>query len=102
SSGRSVPVEPLELIALACLALLVGLVLGFGSARITDRLRVNNSRAQAAELAENAKKSAENMVKDAELKAKEETIQKRETLEREAEEKRNELREQERRLEKRE
>jgi ribonuclease Y len=89
-------------VGLTCLALLLGLLLGFGGARLTDRYRVSNARLQATEIAENARKEAENIVKAAELASKEDLIQKREGLEREAEQKRNELREQERRLEKRE
>ena len=91
-----------EAIVFISLAMVLGLLLGFGGARLTDRFRASTSRLQATQITENAKKEAENIIKDAELKVKEDTIQKRETLEREAEEKRNELREHERRLEKRE
>jgi ribonuclease Y len=93
---------PLECAILACLALLVGLLAGFGSARLADRFRLSNSRTQATEITENARREADNIVRAAELASKEEVFQKREALEREAEQKRNELREQERRLEKRE
>lgn len=94
--------SPLEVAVFCCLALLIGLLLGFGGARMADRFRIASSKIQAIEIAENAKREAENIIKSAELTIKEDTFQKREALEREAEVKRNELREQERRLEKRE
>jgi ribonuclease Y len=84
------------------LALLLGLLLGFGGARLTDRLRLNSSHTQATEIVTTARHEAENIIKKAELDSKEDTFQKRETIEREAEQKRNELRDHERRLEKRE
>ncbi len=94
--------DPLLVIVFTSLALLLGLLLGFGGARLADRLRINNSHTQATEVITNAKREAENILKKAELDAKEDSYQKRETLEREADQKRNELREQERRIEKRE
>src|SRR5207302_6131367 len=84
------------------LALVLGLVGGFGAARLLDRARLNNTRAQAKEITEAARREADNILKAAELASKEELLRNRETLEQEAEQKRKELREQERRLEKRE
>src|SRR5262245_10183111 len=83
-----------------CLALVLGLLFGYGVARLTDRFRLNNIRTQALEITVNAKTQADNLIKDAELRSKEELFKQREVLDREAELKRAELREQERRLEK--
>ncbi len=94
---------PLWLCVILCLlAILVGLLAGFGSARYLDRFRLNSSQARVAEITEDARKAAVNILKEAELKAKDELFKKREQFNREAEQTRNELREQERRLEKRE
>jgi ribonuclease Y len=95
-------VEPLLCVLIAVAALLVGSLVGFSVARLADRYRVNNSRAQAGEITATARREAETILKSAELTSKEEIFQKRDALEREAEQKRNELREAERRLEKRE
>ncbi|MBI1917473.1 MAG: ribonuclease Y [Planctomycetes bacterium] len=84
------------------LALVLGLLGGFGAARLVDRSRLNSTRAQANEITEAARREADNILKAAELSSKEELLQNRENLERETEEKRKELREQERCLEKRE
>src|SRR5262249_54354861 len=96
------PLEPLQVVVIACSTLLAGLLLGFVGVRIADRRRVSSGRSQAVEIINNSKKEAENIIKAAELATKEDTFKKREALEREAEQKRNELREHERRLEKRE
>jgi ribonuclease Y len=95
------PGDPLLWICI-CLALVLGLLGGYGAARLADRTRLNSTRAQAAEITEAAKREADNIIKAAELASKEEIFQKREGLEQEAELKRKELREQERRVEKRE
>src|SRR5262245_10403538 len=94
--------DPLVCVISSCLALVVGLVVGYGIARLLDRSRLNSTSQQAASLLETARKEAENLLKEAELKTKEELYRKREEFDREAEEARNQLREQERRLEKRE
>ena len=94
--------DPLLCGICTCLALVLGLVGGFGAARLADRNRLHGTRARAIEITEAARREAENIVKAAELTSKEEIFQKRESLEHEAELKGKELREQERRLEKRE
>jgi ribonuclease Y len=94
--------DPLVCVISSCLALVVGLVVGYGIARLLDRSRLNSTRQQADSILETARKEAENLLKEAELKTKEELYRKREEFDREAEETRNQLREQERRLEKRE
>jgi ribonuclease Y len=94
--------DPLLCVICCGLALVMGLLGGFGAARLVDRSRLNSTRAQANEITEAAKREADNILKAAELASKEELLRNREGLDREAEEKRKELREQERRLEKRE
>src|SRR5262245_17601483 len=84
------------------LALILGLLGGYGAARLVDRSRLNSTRTQANDITDAARREADNILKAAELANKEELLHTREGLEREAEEKRKELREQERRLEKRE
>jgi ribonucrease Y len=84
------------------LAVVLGLLGGYGAARLVDRSRLNSTRTQANDITEAARREADNILKAAELTNKEELLRSREGLEREAEEKRKELREQERRLEKRE
>jgi len=84
------------------LALILGLLGGYGAARLVDRSRLNSTRTQAKDITDAARREADNILKAAELANKEELLRSREGLEREAEEKRKELREQERRLEKRE
>src|SRR5262245_15363667 len=84
------------------LALILGLLGGYGAARLVDRSRLNSTRTQANDITDAARREADNILKAAELANKEELLRSREGLEREAEEKRKELREQERRLEKRE
>jgi ribonuclease Y len=83
-------------------AALVGLLAGYGSARVLDRFRLTNTQSRVTEITANAKKEADNIRKESELRAKDELFQKREEFNREMEKGRNELREQERRLEKRE
>src|SRR6266404_5827843 len=70
------------------LALVLGLLGGFGAARLVDRSRLNSTRVQAREITEAAKREADNIIKSAELTSKEELLHNREGLEREAEEKR--------------
>src|SRR5438552_9801075 len=84
------------------LGALVGLLIGYGIARLLDRSRLNTAQARVAEISENARREAENILKEAQLKAKDELYQKREEFNRETESARNELREHERRLDKRE
>jgi len=84
------------------LAALLGLLLGFGSARLLDRFRLNSIQARIAEITKQAEESAATIRQRAELDAKDELFKKREDFNREMELARNELREQERRLEKRE
>jgi ribonuclease Y len=86
----------------ALIALVIAIPLGYGLARLHDRLRLLNAQSQVAEITAQAKREAENIRIDAELKAKDEIFKKREELTREIEQGRGELREQERRLEKRE
>jgi ribonuclease Y len=86
--------------ALLCsAAALVALFLGYGGARLLDRMRLDSARARVAELKEQGRKEAEALLKTAELQAKEDLFKKREELDREAEQKRNEVREEERRVE---
>lgn len=94
--------EPLLCSVLIGLAALLGLVAGYGIARIQDRSRLNSAQARVAELNAQALKEAENIRKEAELKAKDELFQKREEFNQEMEKIRAELREHERRIEKRE
>ena len=84
------------------LAALLGLLLGFGSARLLDRFRLNSIQARIGEITKQAEENAANIRQRAELDAKDELFKKREDFNREMEQARNELREQERRLDKRE
>jgi ribonuclease Y len=94
--------DPLHCVVLIGLAALVGVSVGYGVARIVDRIRLTGSRASAAVIRAQAQKEAENIRKEAELRVKDDLYQKREEFNREAEKTRAELRDQERRLEKRE
>jgi ribonuclease Y len=88
---------------LLCLAAaLLGLLLGYGGARLLDRSRLNNAQARVAEITNQAVQKSESILKEAELQAKDELFRKREECNREMEQGRAELREQERRLDKRE
>jgi ribonuclease Y len=84
------------------LGLLLGLLGGFGVARLVDRFSLSSAGSRVAEITAQAKKEAENILKEADLKSKDELFKKREEFNREIEQARGELREQERRLEKRE
>src|SRR5690349_10581836 len=84
------------------LAALLGLLLGFGGARLLDRFRLNSVQARVAEITKQAEQNASTIRQRAELDAKDELFKKREEFNREMEQARNELREQERRLDKRE
>jgi len=84
------------------LAALLGLLLGFGSARVLDRFRLNSVQARVAEITKQAEENASTIRQRAELDAKDELFKKREEFNREMEQARNELREHERRLDKRE
>ncbi|MBV9125870.1 MAG: ribonuclease Y [Planctomycetes bacterium] len=84
------------------LAALVGLLLGYGVARLLDHFRLNSAQARVAEITSQAQKTADNLLKEFELKAKDELFKKREEFNREVETARADLREAERRLEKRE
>ncbi len=83
-------------------ALVAGLVAGFGWARVQDRLRGAGASARVNELLTQAKAQADSIRKEAELKAKDDLLKKQEELTREFDRKVTEVREQERRLEKRE
>ncbi len=85
-----------------CLAALVGLLAGYGLARVYDRSRLQSAQARVAEITTQAQREAGNLLKAAELQAKDELFGKREEFNRELEQSRGEIREQERRLEKRE
>jgi ribonucrease Y len=84
---------------IASLAALVGLLVGYGGARLLDRFSITSARARVAELTEQTRKQADNLLKEAELKAKEEQYKKREELEREIEIKRGEVLDQQRAVE---
>jgi ribonuclease Y len=87
---------------LITVAALVGLMAGYGGARLQDRFRLTNVQSRVAEITAQAQKEAENIHKESELRSKDELFRKREDFNREIEKARNEVREQERRLEKRE
>jgi ribonuclease Y len=89
-------------IVIDCLMALLGLLGGYGIARLQDRFRLSTVQAKVAAITDQARKEADNLRKEAELRAKDELFQKREEFSREIEKSRGELREQERRLEKRE
>ena len=93
-------IEPLHVL-LGLSAALLGLLLGYGGARILDRFRLNSAQARVAELADQASQKADNILKEAELRTKDELFRKREEFNRELEQGRAELRDQERRLDKR-
>jgi ribonuclease Y len=94
--------EPLLCVLISCLAVVVGLAVGYGLARLLDRTYLQGARMRAEEITRSAREEAEKFKKEAELKAKDDLYQKREELNRETEKIRAELREQERRLDKRE
>src|SRR5437016_4213234 len=98
--NRSGPMDTLHYVLGALVA--VALVVGYGFARLRDRLRLVSAQTKVAEITAQARREAENLLKDSELKTKDELFRKREELTREMEQSRAELREQERRLEKRE
>src|SRR5262245_52061497 len=84
------------------LAALVAFGVGFGVARIQDRLRVTSAQTRITEMLAQAKSQADNLQKEVELQAKADLFKRRETLSREFDQKLNEVRDQERRLDKRE
>jgi ribonuclease Y len=90
------------LVLCVSLAALLGLLLGFGGARLLDRARLKSVQAQVADIKSQAERDADNIRKRAEVDAKDEFFKKREDFNRETESARTELREQERRLDKRE
>jgi ribonuclease Y len=94
--------SPLEITILIGLAALLGVMTGYGGARLQDRFRLTSVQARVAEITDQAKKEAENIRKESELQTRGELFQKREEFNREVEKSRGELREHERRLEKRE
>src|SRR6185437_4074293 len=95
-------VEPLYVVLLSCLAVVIGLALGYAGARLLDRSRLMGIRTQAEAIAKSAREEAEKIKKEAELKARDDLYQQREEFKRETEQARGELREQERRLARRE
>jgi ribonucrease Y len=94
--------EPLYVVLVVALDSLVALALGYGAARLLDRVRLGGVRQQAERITLAARDEAEKIKKEAELKGKDDLFQRREELEKEMERLRGELREQERRLDKRE
>src|SRR5260221_144179 len=90
------------LVLCVSLAALLGLLLGFGGARLLDRARLKSVQAQVADIKSQAERDADNIRKRAEVDAKDEFFKKREDFNRETESARTELRDQERRLDKRE
>jgi ribonuclease Y len=94
--------EQLYCVLISCLAALAGVLVGYGFARLLDRVRLKSVRLQAAEITRTAREEAEKVRKEAELKARDDLYQKRDEFNRESEQIRAELREQERRLDKRE
>src|ERR1051325_4942698 len=91
-----------QAVAWISLAALLGILLGFGGARVLDRFRLSKVQARVAEITKQAEENAKTIRQRAELDAKDELFKKREEFNREMEQARNELREHERRLEKRE
>ena len=91
-----------EVILYISLATLLGLVLGFGGARLLDRFRLQSVQTRVAEITKRAEEDASTIRKRAEVDAKDELFKKREEFNREMEEARNKLREHERRLDKKE
>jgi ribonuclease Y len=89
-------------VVLCCLTALLGLVAGYGTARLLDRSRLTSVRSQADDILRLAREEAETFKKEADLKAKDDLYQLREALKKENEQIRSELRDQERRLDKRE
>lgn len=96
------PTDVGTLVLYLSLAALLGCALGFGGARLLDRVRLSNVRIRVAEITAQAERDAETIRKRAEVDAKDEIYKRREEFNREMEQARAELREQERRLEKRE
>ena len=94
--------QPTEVALYVSLAALLGLLLGFGGARLLDRFRLQSVRARVAEITRRAEDDANTIRKRAEVDAKDELFKKREEFNREMEEARNKQREHERRLEKKE
>jgi ribonuclease Y len=92
----------MEQVAWITLAALLGILLGFGAARVLDRFRLSKVQARVAEITKQAEENANTIRQRAELDAKDELFKKREEFNREMEQARHELREQERRLDKRE
>src|SRR5438552_17460312 len=94
--------EVVTAVLLCCFTALLGLVAGYGTARLLDRSRLKNVRTQAEDILRLARDEAETLKKEAELKAKDDLYQQREAFKHETEQARAELRDQERRLDKRE
>jgi ribonuclease Y len=94
--------DPLFCILISCLAALAGVVVGYGFARLLDRVRLQGVRRRSAEIARTAQEEADKIRKEAEQKVRDDFYHKREEFNRETEQVRSELREQERRLDKRE
>jgi ribonuclease Y len=94
--------DPLYVSVISGLVALVAGLVGYGLARLQDRLRAAGAAARVSELLSQAKAQADNIHKEVELKAKDDLLKKREELTREFDQKVTEVREQERRLEKRE
>jgi ribonuclease Y len=89
-------------VLIACLAGLVGILLGYAGLRLLDRIRLHTVQSEAEGMVRLARQEADKVRKEAELKAKEDLLLQREELKRETEQIRAEQREQERRLVRRE
>src|SRR5262249_27431027 len=100
--GVALMIEAPLCVLLCVSAALLGLLFGYGGARLQDRFRLANAQTRVAELTQQATQKADSIVREAELRAKDEAIRKREEINRELDQGRAELREQERRLDKRE
>src|ERR1700689_3489788 len=89
-------------VILSCLAAVVlGLLLGYGSARLVVRSRLRAVTLQADDIIHQAREDADKVKKEAELKARDDLYQQREALNRETEQVGEELREDQRRLDNR-
>lgn len=102
-------VSIMDLLATAVVALLVGLLAGYGITRWADRLRRAGLKRDTDSLLEQARRDADNLIaqaktkaKEAEQQAKDAIFQKREEFNKETQSVRGELKDHERRIDKRE
>ena len=87
-----------ELIAIAVVGILLGLVIGINYRKRVAEAKIGVAEDKAVKIVEDAKKEAEAKKKEILLEAKEESIKSKNELEREVRERRNELSRTERRL----